>query len=160
MSDCVRRHRFRRATENHRRRSASIARCRSTLRHWFTDCALPLWGLAIPEGAFYARLSPKQQIVISAAGPGIQLVAAALLIVLLWMGNFSIPTDELLLRFVESLSGSRNLPYAGRHAVGIALFVNVYWAVLNLAPVWPLDGGKISKNYLRCSTFATPFVTR
>ena len=102
-------------------------------------------GLAIPESAFYQRLSPKQQIVISAAGPGIQLCVAALLIGLLVMGNYYIPTDDLLLRFVKPLSGSRDMPYAARYAVWITLFVNVYWAVLNLVPVWPLDGGKISQ---------------
>ena len=33
----------------------------------------------------------------------------------------------------------------GRIAVGDLLWINVWWGVLNLAPVWPLDGGRIAR---------------
>lgn len=44
------------------------------------------------------------------------------------------------------LSLSRNVPFTGplAHALAILLFINLWWNVLNLAPVFPLDGGQIA----------------
>ncbi len=35
----------------------------------------------------------------------------------------------------------------GRVAIGILMEINLYWPLLNLAPVWPLDGGKVVREF-------------
>ncbi|TWT99560.1 Peptidase family M50 [Botrimarina colliarenosi] len=36
----------------------------------------------------------------------------------------------------------------GRALVGDLLWINVAWGVLNLAPIWPLDGGRVAREVL------------
>jgi Zn-dependent protease len=71
-----------------------------------------------------------QRILVSLAGPGIQLLLAGVLIGLAYAGLI---TDEL-----------RANPAFGR-MWGMLLWINVGWAILNLIPVWPLDGGWVSR---------------
>jgi hypothetical protein len=33
--------------------------------------------------------------------------------------------------------------------VGMLLFFNLFWAILNLLPVWPLDGGQVSRELFK-----------
>jgi Zn-dependent protease len=32
-------------------------------------------------------------------------------------------------------------------SVGILMMINLYWPLLNLVPVWPLDGGQVSREF-------------
>ena len=109
-------------------------------------------GLAIPEGSYYGtRLQPQHQMAISAAGPGIQLALAALIVAALAAGGFYIPVPGsgiMSYLIPESLSGERPLPPAIAMIVFYALQVNIYWALLNLVPIYPLDGGQISRELL------------
>jgi Zn-dependent protease len=41
--------------------------------------------------------------------------------------------------------GQIRLPWLGRVAVFFLIDINLYWAAINLLPVWPLDGGRISR---------------
>jgi stage IV sporulation protein FB len=90
-----------------------------------------LWafgGLAIPDSR-----EPKrwQRIIVFAAGPGIQL--------LLWLGLY------FLQPYIMPLVLDGTLP-AGVYVIFLFLmFINLYWALLNLVPIWPLDGGQISR---------------
>ena len=119
-------------------------------------------GLAIPEGAYFgARLQSQQQMAISAAGPGIQLVLAVSIIAALALGGFHIPGGELGLMgklIPPSLSGERLLPPALGLIVFFTLQVNIYWALLNLVPIYPLDGGQISREMFLY--FRVPDATR
>jgi Zn-dependent protease len=74
-----------------------------------------------------------QRIAVSLAGPGIQLLLCAVLWGAVtganhrfrpWMDRARTP-DELLLNMLWQ--------------------INFYWALLNLAPIWPLDGGKVTR---------------
>ncbi len=80
-----------------------------------------LGGLASTQTAGY---SDRQKIIISAAGPAAGFLLAGVFFVVLaeW--------------------GEGMTPMA-RHVLGIGLFINIFWNLLNLIPVYPLDGGQI-----------------
>ncbi len=94
--------------------------------------------------------SPWRQIVISLAGPVAGFIFAGIVVgILLGSGH--------LLGFELSWSPVNWLPfdltYALQHnkygpvdlVVGDLLFVNIMWGLLNLLPVYPLDGGRIAR---------------
>jgi stage IV sporulation protein FB len=112
-------------------------------------------GLTIPEaapwGSGWANVSPspKQEIVISLAGPfaGFSFAALVMLIVSLTGGSLQSST----------LFGFLHLPLIARMKFGstvmdifvsLLLFVNVAWGLFNLLPVYPLDGGQVTRNVL------------
>src|SRR5262249_7394009 len=80
-------------------------------------------GLAIGSNALY---SPWKRILVSAAGPGIQL--------LLWGALLG------LLLAVQPAPGSLH-PVVGEFLRQM-LWINLAWPILNLLPIWPLDGGQ------------------
>jgi Zn-dependent protease len=92
-----------------------------------------------------AGYSSLGQIMITIAGPGAGFLFAALLVVLLratghpvaivWLVNV-IPFPALL-----DFVGSQAL----RTFIQDLLFISVLWGVINLLPVYPLDGGQISR---------------
>jgi stage IV sporulation protein FB len=82
-------------------------------------------GLAIGSNQLASRW---QRILVSLAGPGIQL--------LLW-GILSWTGKSILL----SLNPSWQKPAAIVRVV--LLEINLIWPILNLLPIWPLDGGQI-----------------
>jgi Zn-dependent protease len=72
-----------------------------------------------------------QRIIVSLAGPGIQLI--------LWGGLW------LLLEYVIRDEVLKWSVYA-RRAYGSLLWINGIWALFNLLPVWPLDGGMVCRD--------------
>ncbi|HET9912168.1 MAG TPA: site-2 protease family protein [Anaerolineales bacterium] len=112
-------------------------------------------GLTIPEpvywGGGYANvgLTANQQIFISLAGPGSGFLFAALVIAIVIMAGGSVGIN-LLLGFIP-LPLSAALPFGGRVLtvlVTMLLWVNIFWGLINLAPVYPLDGGSVTRNVL------------
>lgn len=106
-------------------------------------------GLAIPESTWGQRssLTHNQQIIVSAAGPLAGFVLAALLagIIMALGGALEFAWQGIFPVFRPDLSSTA---LAGNDAMflffAIGLFVNIFWGLLNLAPVLPLDGGQIS----------------
>jgi len=87
-------------------------------------------GLAIPSAWGRRRsLRPLERLLVSAAGPAAQLLLAAAVVVGLRSAGYAVP-------FPIAAIGLSAL-------VGFLLFVNVFWPLLNLLPVPPLDGGQI-----------------
>jgi Zn-dependent protease len=84
-------------------------------------------GLAVGSNRLARRW---QRILVLLAGPGIQLLLFAAL-----LGLGFLPPD--------SGPGSWG-PYAKR-AFSYLFVINLYWPILNLLPVFPLDGGQISR---------------
>ena len=84
-------------------------------------------GLAIGSSGQRERW---QRILVSLAGPGIQFALYGLI--------------KLARR---SLSPEQNaqLPLSAHLTLGILEDINFYWPLLNLLPIWPLDGGKIAR---------------
>jgi Zn-dependent protease/CBS domain-containing protein len=105
-----------------------------TARHFgirtFDIILLPIGGVArlerIPE-------KPKQEFLITAAGPMVNVLIASLLILIL-RGQ---PTPEL---------GDLGIPQAG--LLARLATANVFLAIFNLIPAFPMDGGRILRSLL------------
>ena len=120
-------------------------------------------GLAIPTNSFspgrsYGSLSPKQDIWISFAGPLAQIASAVVLIGIVKacgysleyaMGNRAISGVPWPLSNIVSLEGEQ-IDSPGLFAlVTFYILPSVLWALMNLVPVWPLDGGHIMRSIIQ-----------
>ncbi|MDL1911455.1 hypothetical protein FBQ81_12330 [Chloroflexi bacterium CFX6] len=112
-------------------------------------------GLTIPEatswGAGWANVapSPRQQIIISLAGPFAGFLFAALVIAGVFFSGGTVLTT-MLFGFLP-LPLTPILPFGGRILgvfVALLLWVNIFWGLINLLPVYPLDGGQVARNVL------------
>lgn len=107
-------------------------------------------GLAIPRGSFRGgnrSLTPWQHIHVSFAGPGIELLLALVVALCVRALDYRLPG---FLQWLPGLQGGQPIDSPGLDAfVDSALFMNVLWAVLNLVPIWPLDGGQIAREIVR-----------
>jgi Zn-dependent protease len=99
-------------------------------------------GLASYRPTFYR---PTTQIMIAFAGPLAGFLLAAVVILLVAVSGYSV--DFLFWTFGN---GPRRFEpgSALEDLVGQLLFVNIFWGVVNLFPVLPLDGGQISREFL------------
>lgn len=93
--------------------------------------------------------SPLQRIAVSAAGPLAQLAFTVGIVVLLKLGGYRVifpieAIDKMLVLFGDQPLPSRTLEIS----VWFLLQVNVFWPLLNLLPVPPLDGGQIMREGL------------
>jgi Zn-dependent protease len=112
-------------------------------------------GLTVPEpvywGSGYANvgLSPNHQIFISLAGPVAGFTLAALVIIIVTVMGGSVISTRLF-GFIP-LPLNALLPFGGRILsvmISMLLWVNVFWGLINLVPVHPLDGGSVTRNVL------------
>lgn len=111
-------------------------------------------GLAVPEpvrwGSGWASvsLSPGRQILISLAGPAAGfLLAALLMIAVVAVGGEVVVTA--LFGVIPWVTAQ--LPVGGRVTtvvVNMLLWVNIFWGLMNLTPVYPLDGGNVVRHLL------------
>ncbi len=111
-------------------------------------------GLAIPEqvawGGGYANvaLTPMQEIFIALAGPfaGFLFAIAILIVVILVGGSIS-----MALLFGLPIFPVAQIPSANaliNSFILDLLWVNIFWGLINLLPVFPLDGGRVSRYWL------------
>jgi len=110
-------------------------------------------GLAIPDGAGgfrRSRLTHWNQIVISAAGPVVQfLLGATVAAIAFSIGHPMGQLDWILGSLGVPLPMSE--PFSNAALTGLidaAIFTSIFWAVLNLLPVLPLDGGRIVQSLI------------
>lgn len=104
-----------------------------------------LCGLAIGSSDLPER---RQRIAVSLAGPGAGFLFAALIVVILFIWN-----GDLALTYLANLVGIQRFvqestpipPRPVSFAIVNLLFFNIIWGLVNLLPVWPLDGGKVSR---------------
>lgn len=112
-------------------------------------------GLTIPETIRWGNdranvsLSPNQQIFVSLAGPFAGFIFASLVI-----GGVIFAGGSVVVNF---LFGFIPIPQLASLPVGTSalrlfivmlLWVNVFWGLINLLPVFPLDGGQVARNIL------------
>jgi Zn-dependent protease len=103
---------------------------------------------------------PSSQIIISLAGPAAGFLLAALVILLFrltgraigWAWGGEIPWENagISKAFTLAMLGGRLYwePLASPHAntmLGDLLSVNILWGLINLLPVYPLDGGQVMR---------------
>ena len=99
---------------------------------------LPIGGIArldrMPE-------KPYQEFVVAIAGPAVNLVIAIILsLVLYFFYNFQFGIDELY----DNKYGN-TVPM---HMLYILLYSNIFLAVFNMAPAFPMDGGRVLRALL------------
>ncbi len=91
--------------------------------------------------------SALKQIAISFAGPLAGFLFAGLIVALIVASGHRVamgwPETILPVRFVYFSNDNLN-----RLIVDL-LYVNIFWGLVNLLPIWPLDGGKISQEILQ-----------
>ncbi len=107
-------------------------------------------GLAIHQSGWGSqkRLTSNQQIIVSLAGPIAGFALAGLFalaviglrgqLIFAWPGMFPVVIPNLTGTALEGNQSMLIFFYVG-------LFCNIFWNVLNLAPVLPLDGGQVSR---------------
>ena len=78
----------------------------------------------------HAASRPKNNLAVSLAGPGIELVIGIPVLLFYWFG----PTETY--------------PYWAIVLMDQWVWVNVGWALVNLLPMMPLDGGNALRSYL------------
>jgi stage IV sporulation protein FB len=107
-------------------------------------------GVAVPDsyGSSFnmgRSRNPYSQIMISLAGPVAQLTAALVVILIVAASGHNVP----LYGFVGRLLPRPLVPDIQSEALFYStqffLYISVYWALLNLLPVYPLDGGQIAR---------------
>jgi stage IV sporulation protein FB len=118
-------------------------------RPWITLTALG--GLASCDDC---DRRPRSQILISLAGPVAGFALVGLIVILLrltghdlgWTTASDYPDQDL---GFPMLGGTWHWkPFGSRHAdrlLSLVLFVNILWGLVNLLPIYPLDGGRISR---------------
>ena len=109
-------------------------------------------GLTVPEsvswGSTWANvaLSPREEIAVSLAGPFSGFLLATLLVGGVVVSGGSVAVDWLL-GFIP-LPAVTSLPFGGAFVtllLAILVSVNVFWGLINLVPVYPLDGGNVAR---------------
>jgi stage IV sporulation protein FB len=116
-----------------------------------------LWsfgGLAISSRSKYRR-SYAAQVAVSAAGPAAGLLLAVLTALLAgaagWNSHFMFSSIGLPVWYADvpsiGLSALNYQVYLHLHYfINTLLYVNFYWSLINLLPVYPLDGGQIARS--------------
>jgi Zn-dependent protease len=103
--------------------------------------------------AAYGRRTPQQQFVISLAGPAAQIFLAAFVIALVRASHHSLPFEiPLWPKHWPDLTGSGDPPLTSKNTIYLTLFLiwpSIVWALLNLLPVLPLDGGQMARALLQ-----------
>jgi Zn-dependent protease len=113
--------------------------------HWLGGLASHDPGYSDSYGSYAGPSTrPMTQIVISLAGPAAGFLFAGLVVALIFIAGAEVRFDlggPYLFDWYFSDVGSRNLLYL----LNDLIFINIFWGLINLLPVYPLDGGQVSR---------------
>ena len=88
---------------------------------------------------------PAEQILISAAGPGIQFALAGLIIAGIYATGGRIVLSPGVIPLPNPVLGGALANNSNLYVLAWdMLYINIFWAIMNLLPVLPLDGGQIA----------------
>jgi stage IV sporulation protein FB len=126
------------------------------------DCSpsIVLWGLG---GLCYSqgeRQTPLQRLAVILAGPGAGFILFGVVLLITTLLFQISPAEHL--QSIQSLLGISHFPgsVVGKFAEGVhsenagrflalayhnLIFINLMWGLLNLLPLWPLDGGQATQ---------------
>lgn len=113
------------------------------------------------------RSTLRSDIIISAAGPVAGFIFAAVVILSVVLTGHSVDFSLFGWEPEFNASAPRLNNLATVYLVYDLLYVNIYWGLVNLLPIYPLDGGRISRailvnqlpgNGLRTSLFVSFYV--
>jgi membrane-associated protease RseP (regulator of RpoE activity) len=90
--------------------------------------------------------SPSAQILISAAGPGAGFLLAALILLGVRVAGYRVAVG--LVHGLPAAGFDPIQPAALDRFLNDLLDVSIYWGMLNLLPILPLDGGHIAQQVL------------
>jgi Zn-dependent protease len=112
-----------------------------------------LGGMAVPDSAYGWRPvrsgeSPWAHILVSLAGPlaGFLLALLTAVTIFLLGGRVALQPD-FFPYFTYAVPPTVSQPL--QYVIGFSLYINIVWGVLNLLPVFPLDGGQIARELLQ-----------
>ncbi len=113
--------------------------------------AIPMGGYLYPRQGRRRELTAWNQIVVSAAGPGLQLLSGLAVAAVAMASGIDVPTMSSVLNlFGWSVDFANGLP-ENAMTYGIVEFyvlISIWWPLFNLLPVYPLDGGHIAQNII------------
>ncbi len=105
---------------------------------------ITLYGMGGLASSNAVNRTSKAQILISAAGPAAGFAFAGLVLLAILSAGHDVS-------FVRSLVPVRFEGFAAQRLnilIWDLLFINILWGMLNLLPVYPLDGGQIAREVL------------
>lgn len=113
-------------------------------RYYGSDGYIVLYsfgGLAIGS---YPMGGANQRIAVSFAGPAAGFLLFAVTASAAWLYNPTL-TQSLLLNLInEPGVGAGGAPDWAIQLIWYLFQINLFWGLMNLLPIWPLDGGQIS----------------
>ena len=129
-------------------------------RYYGTNADVVLYhfgGLAIPRRSatfgygYHPWQDPKKQIVISAAGPIGQLILGIAVAAAFYVGGYFVPNPLPFIHKLDFLRGGKDAAIF-MEAFEVSIIVSsIWWALLNLLPIYPLDGGQIAREVFTLS---------
>jgi Zn-dependent protease len=105
-------------------------------------------GLAVGASSVPGRW---QRIAVYLAGPAIQLLLFAILITTLTLQMGGVRWEHVpdlidnIYGWLHVVSFQKGFPELLSWALYFMLLINLYWPIINLLPIWPLDGGQVSR---------------
>lgn len=137
-------------------------------RYYGMEASIVLYhfgGLAIPTAARFdrgvggdrisggmgmPRLNEWAELWIALAGPLFQLISAVVLVLVMRLADQSVAAFQMmpppLDRLTEMVGGEPVRSFGLFALLTFYLFPSILWALLNLVPVYPLDGGRIMRS--------------
>lgn len=115
------------------------------IRAFGGDCWITLYSFGGLASSRDVQRSPWQQIIISAAGPLAGFMLGVVIVLLVWVSGHFVGFEKDIF-FPISFD-----PFANdklNFLIRVMIFINMAWGLLNLLPVYPLDGGQIARELL------------
>lgn len=115
-------------------------------------------GLAIPSGGrrmgristYAGKLSAYRQLIISAAGPLAQIALAIIVALIARSLGLSMGSMSAWLAYfgLPDLGGAQPSSAVVYGLIDFLIYPSIFWAILNLLPILPLDGGRIAEELI------------